>query len=734
MSTTRISMRGIPAVPADGRRAWGGGPRRGSARSPLAGRMARLACAAAVACAAAPEAAAYVLAYADDGGSVRVEAADGSIRTVTAGSPFHDVTSGAKTALEARPDPGWRFAGWTLSWPEDAPQRPSLCPEGTERRVCTLNREDLLAALPANRALQVSAAFELVEYTLTVFARAGGSVAVAIGPSPGEAVAAGSGRTFSFTLPAGNSVTLTAVPDAGWDFFAWTLPGASGCRSEPACELQVADLADVSFAVADFRAGTRALTLGKSSGGHLFIDVPGAVLDNPFSGAAAETVTVTVTAPDALRFWGLDLPGYHLPRWQWTAGSLDCAAVERLLSCALRAGAAAGELLQVSAAFNPVERELRVASGLGGSVGVILTSSSKTTVAAGHADTFAASVEGGPGLEARPSTGWRFVGWNLSDGLDCVVPEEGRPELLICMLSAGAGAGGPLEAFADFDLVKHELRVESGRGGSVRVTLPSGSTVTVANRFPATFNANIDGAPALEAMPDSGWRFDRWHLSGAGPQGQGLECHQEKRGQEASCSPRHEGFPGLFADATVTAAFEMSFGWSGPGAVLADGAALTAVPYRRGAFERWEGAPCDGSTELECDVSSVMAGERLPTAAFRPFVAAGIKSLAFGLGYHGAAPDHFMVSVRDGPAAGFSPVPGLEPLDPGASLVQLPVSVHLLPWGRGAYLTEACDAVNACVQADGGERTLERADSIAATGYFKAPNVTGRTTIGSASL
>ena len=728
MSTTRTSMRGIPAVPADGRRAWGGGPRRASARSPLAGRMARLACAAVVACAAAPAAAtAYLTVLAGHGGSVLVTHGDGSTRTVAANG-WYAFPADVAPKLRARPDPGWTFDRWVPL----VMGLPLACEGSAEAELCQPPADHFMPNIP--RVIAIKATFEaVVEGSLTVFVRAGGSVAVAIGPSPGVTVAAGPGRTFSFTLPAESSVTLTAVPDAGWDFSAWTLPGALECLAgteSGVCKLRVADLAGASFAVADFRAAARGLELDKSSGGHLFIDVPGAGLDNPFSGAAAETATVTVAAPDAMRFWGLELPGYDVPVWDWSRDTLRCADLERLLSCALRVDADGP--LSVSATFKPTERELRVASGLGGSVGVVLGSSSKTTVAAGSSDTFAASVEGGPGLEAVPSTGWRFVGWNLSDGLDCVVPEGGRPDLmpqegrsgpLLCKLSAGAGAGGPLEAFADFDPVKRYLRVASGRGGSVRVTISSSSMVTVPNKPPPleVFNANIVGAPKLEAMPDPGWRFDRWHLSGPGPQGQGLECRQqEERGQEASCSPYHAPHPGLAADATVTAAFvERPFSWTGPGAVLADGAALTAVPYAPGAFVEWSGAPCDGSTELECDASGPTSA---PTAAFRPFVAGGIKSLAFGLGYHGADPDHFRVSFRRAPGDGFSPVPGFERLAPGASLFQLPVSVHLLPWSQGAYLTEACDAANACVQADGGERSLERVDSIAAIGYFKAPN------------
>ena len=48
------------------------------------------------------------------------------------------------------------------------------------------------------------------------------------------------------------------------------------------------------------------------------------------------------------------------------------------------------------------------------------------------------------------------------------------------------------------------------------------------------------------------------------------------------------------------------------------------------------------------------------------------------------------------------------------------MSVHLLPWGLGGYVTEACGA-SGCVATPGGAQTLEQADSTAATGYVKAP-------------
>ena len=161
--------------------------------------------------------------------------------------------------------------------------------------------------------------------------------------------------------------------------------------------------------------------------------------------------------------------------------------------------------------------------------------------------------------------------------------------------------------------------------------------------------------------------------------------------------------------------------WTGPGAVTMDGSTLTAVPYADGAFEEWKGEPCDGSTAPACMRPD--SGSGYPVAVFRPFVAAGIKSLAFGLGYQGESPHSFQVSLRRGTDAVYELPPALEGLPgSGQASVSLTVPVHLLPWGRGGYLTEACDASSTCVAPPAGAtQSLAQAVSHAVTGYFKAP-------------
>ena len=295
--------------------------------------------------------------------------------------------------------------------------------------------------------------------------------------------------------------------------------------------------------------------------------------------------------------------------------------------------------------------------------------------------------------------------------------------LLSCALAACGGSGGRLligsiEDVEAMDVLAAEsLTVTAGANGSVRA-LVYGYPVTVAASSSQGFIVIYQPA-TLTAVAADGYRFAGWTLSA------GLACG----GPPAHICELAAG--SIYAGASVSVAFRPlgpppdPAAWRGPGSVSVsvsrNGAVQTAAPFAPGAFERWEGAPCYGSEELTCDVSSVTADEDLPIAVFRPFVGGGAKSLTFGLGYHGDAPDHFRVSFQDAMGTGFTPVPGLESLTPGLEPARLSVSVHLLPWGLGAYLTETCDS-NSCKEADGGRRTLEQPDSVAATGYFKAPN------------
>ena len=423
--------------------------------------------------------------------------------------------------------------------------------------------------------------------------------------------------------------------------------------------------------------------------------------------------------------------------WRFTArtlsGALECPPGTEPGACGppLPAAARAAADAAAAAASAATTRSLTLATGLGGFFAFDVSGTGWRDVFprtfAAATLTVTAAAPGSLVFWSIPRPGlYSAVGWQWSDGLDC--DEFSARRVLVCALRADAGGDGdaaPLDVSAFFEPIERALTVVSGPGGSVLVSPASGPAATVAAGSRRAFAASVEAAPELEARPEPGWRFAGWTLSGPAPfradpaYGRDPACHAAA---DPACRPRHAPHAGLSADATVTAAFEAvspTATWTGPGAVSADGPALTATPYLPGAFAGWRGAPCDGSTELECDASLAAS---TPVAAFRPFVPAGIKSLAFGLGYQGGAPDHFRVSVRDAPDAGFSPVPGLERLAPGLGPARLPVSAHLLAWGVADYLVEACDAANACVAASGGRQVLGQADSVSVTGYFKAPN------------
>ncbi len=172
-----------------------------------------------------------------------------------------------------------------------------------------------------------------------------------------------------------------------------------------------------------------------------------------------------------------------------------------------------------------------------------------------------------------------------------------------------------------------------------------------------------------------------------------------------------------------SASAPVALSWIGPGAVNLTGNTATAVEYVPGAFIEWVAGPCAGTMALACDVS---ASTEHAVATFRPFTVAGIKTLAFGLGYDiDPRPAHYMVSGQPRAGAGFTAVPGLEEIVParGQTSTPLVLSLHALRWdGSQRYLSEACAAVGSCEAAPGGEDALGRAQLLGAIGYFKAPN------------
>ena len=430
---------------------------------------------------------------------------------------------------------------------------------------------------------EAAAAFDLVATTLTVSAGAGGSVDVeaTVGGGASDADVPGPSQGFAFNVEA--TATLTAVPDTGHAFSAWT----GACEGQgAACVLDDGQVGDAEAAAA---FGLIATTLTVSAGANGSVAVEATV-----DAVAGDAVTVDAANPSREFPFNVEATatltaepdtGYAFSAWTGACEGQGAA-------CALDDVVGDAE---AAAAF-VVLSTLTVTAGPGGSVDVEVDGAGVMEVGADSSQGFTVSVLSAVALTAVPAGSNVFAGWT----------------------GACAGAGAPCElaptadasATATFGSVAMMLAVSAGAGGGVDVVIGQAATRTVGAGRESTYVVAAASPAALTARPDFGHRFVSWTLSG------GLACEPDSAVCELAAGS-------LAAGATATATFGLrpAAAWVGPGsvAVSADGPTHTAVPYAPGAFLEWGGAPCDGSAELACDVSSAAAGDDLPAATFRPF-------------------------------------------------------------------------------------------------------------------
>ncbi len=123
-----------------------------------------------------------------------------------------------------------------------------------------------------------------------------------------------------------------------------------------------------------------------------------------------------------------------------------------------------------------------------------------------------------------------------------------------------------------------------------------------------------------------------------------------------------------------------------------------------------------GNINADCTVTATFLSS--PASAPSPSLSVATKTLQFSWAAV-ANTDHYRILVNPDGASGFSVVPGAENIA-GLSY-DLEIPVHLLDWVAAEYLVEACNTNdNVCLSSP--SQTLTAADSIVATGYFKASN------------
>ena len=611
----------------------------------------------------------------------------------------------ATATLVAEPGAGHALSGWALS------------PGGL---ACQAAGETCMLAAGTAGPASAMAGFAAVRGALSLSVSgpegANGWARAGLGGAEPLEARAGAGASTPTDVTALAGVELEAGSAAGYAFSGWTLSGGLSCAgggpgSNP-CRLEV-DLtaAGSAFsAAAGFALSAATLTVTAGANGAVLAAVGGASgvrvgaglsLGFPYSVEATATL---VAEPGA---------GHALSGWALSPGGLACQAAGE--TCMLAAGTAGPA--SAMAGFAAVRGALSLSvsgpagangwarAGLGGAEPL------EARAGAGASTPTDVTALAGVELEAGSAAGYAFSGWTLSGGLSCA---GGGPGSNPCRLEVDlTAAGSAFSAAAGFALSAATLTVTAGANGAVLAAVGGASGVRVGAGLSLGFPYSVEATATLVAEPGAGHALSGWALSPGG-----LAC--QAAGETCMLAAGTAG-P---ASAAAGFALRLPTTWQGPGSVSvsADGSTQTAVPYAQGSFDSWDGAPCDGSQALACNVSLVASSETLPVAVFRPFVVGGIKSLTFGLGYYASTSDHFSVSFMDAPDAGFTPVPSLARLDPDLGPARLAVPVHLLPWGLGAYLTEACTDSSDCTAASGGQWTLEQPDSVAATGYFKTPN------------
>jgi hypothetical protein len=195
-------------------------------------------------------------------GSVRV---DGVLHALPWSGGFD---AGAEVTLEAVPDAGWQFDGWTgdVTW-------------GSALLIITVDRSKNLVATFSGSDL----------YTLTLSGTGNGSVQVN-----------GTLRAlpWSGSFAADAEVTLEAVPDADWSFVGW-----SGDASGPTSPIVVTMDRNRSI-TASFAQEFRQISVSAFGSGTVKLN--GSALSLPYSGTVGygSSITLEATADYGWRFTG----------------------------------------------------------------------------------------------------------------------------------------------------------------------------------------------------------------------------------------------------------------------------------------------------------------------------------------------------------------------------------------------------------------------------------------------
>ncbi|WP_442267568.1 InlB B-repeat-containing protein [Tenacibaculum sp. ZS6-P6] len=335
--------------------------------------------------------------------TLTLNATNGSV-TATPNSGTGAYDDGSVITLTATPDAGYEFTGWS----GDASG--------------TTNPLDI--TMDADKT--VTATFAPIQRTLTLNATNG---SVSTNPNPTNG-----------TYDNGTLVTLTATPDAGYEFTGW-----SGDASGTTNPLDITMDADKTV-TATFAPIQRTLTLNATNGSV-------STNPNPTNGTYDNGTLVTLTAtPNA---------GYEFTGW-----SGDASGTTNPLDITMDADKT------VTATFAPIQRKLT----LNATNGSVSTNPNPTN---GTYDNGTLVT-----LTATPDAGYEFTGWS----------------------GDASGTTNPLVITMDAD------KTVSAVFSRVQYTLTINATNGSVTTNPSPVNGTYDEGTlvTLTATADSGYQFDNW--------------------------------------------------------------------------------------------------------------------------------------------------------------------------------------------------------------------------------
>ena len=448
----------------------------------------------------------------------------------------------------------------------------------------------------------VTASFAMIQYTLSLAKTGNGSVTVNGTPQS---------LPWSGSFDCGSVVNLEAVPDSGWDFAGW-----SGDVTWSGGLLTVT--MDSSKNITANFSEQPTLSLTKTGNGSAKVD--GTLQALPWSGQFASGTEVTLEAiPDS---------GWEFDRWSgdatWPGSQLIVTmdAPKSITATFSRDGYVLN-LSKVGSGSAKVDGTLRSLPWSGS----FLSGTSVT-------------------LEAVADSGWEFDGWSgdatwsgsvlyvtMDDDKDLTANFKERDSFFLALSKTGAGT-----------ITVNGTAVSVPWSGE----LPRGSDVT------------------LEAVPDEGWRFNRWSGDLAGSQNPtAITMNGDWDITAEFAEIQYDlSITGVGAGAVKVNGDLHSLPWSGEFA-LGSQITVEAVPDSGWEFGSWSG----GLSGESNPAVFVMDGDRSITATF-------------------VEPDQFQLTVRKS-GSGSVKVDGVE---------------RSLPWS-GPFANGAQVTVEAVAEAD--ERFVE---------------------------